>query len=58
MQNIFINTKKCIYQQEWLVLQIKRLLSQNIKINKTTLDEKIMSSSSSLEINVYNIILL
>jgi exocyst complex component 4 len=36
---------------EWLVLQIKRLLSQNIKINKTTLDEKIMSSSSSLEIN-------
>jgi len=36
---------------EWLVLQIKRLLSQNIKINKSTLDEKIMSSSSSLEIN-------
>ncbi|ORX76849.1 hypothetical protein BCR32DRAFT_69784 [Anaeromyces robustus] len=36
---------------EWLVYQIKRLLSQNIKINKSTLDEKIMTSSSSLEIN-------
>ncbi|OUM68032.1 hypothetical protein PIROE2DRAFT_4315 [Piromyces sp. E2] len=36
---------------EWLVFQIKRLLSQNIKINKSAFDEKIMSSSSSLEIN-------
>jgi len=36
---------------EWLVFQIKRLLSQNIKVNKSTLDEKIISSSSSLEIN-------
>jgi len=36
---------------EWLVYQIKRLLSQNIKINKSTLDEKVMSSSSSIEIN-------